>query len=51
MRTPPRVVRWLVAAMLAMAAVVSTIVPLPLAMLARMLKRQDGQEHVASPTR
>jgi hypothetical protein len=50
MRTPPAVARWLVAAMLAMAAVVSTVVPLPLAMLARLLKRQDRQEQVASPT-
>ncbi|MGH2688798.1 MAG: hypothetical protein ACRDKW_08330 [Actinomycetota bacterium] len=50
MRTPPRVARWLIAAMLATAAVVSTIVPLPVAMLARLLKRQDEQEQVASPT-
>jgi hypothetical protein len=50
MRTPPPAARWLVAAMLAMAAVVSTIVPLPVAMLARLVRRQDTQEQVASPS-
>jgi hypothetical protein len=39
--------RWLAAAMLAAAALISTVVPLPLAVLARLLRRQDDQEQVA----
>jgi hypothetical protein len=44
---PRTFARWPAAAMLALAAVVSTVVPMPLAALTRLLQRRDRQEQVA----